>query len=61
MILENSLGITDQIELSITVNLVTENERHYRVTPGLLSAVKDVDSAPPQPQRQRQEKKKRLR
>ena len=28
-----------------TVNVVGDNGRHYRVTPGLLSAVKDVDSS----------------
>ena len=41
-----------------TVNVLTDDGRHYRVTPGLLSAVKDVDSAP-QPKGPR--KKKRLR
>ena len=41
-----------------TVNVVGDNGRHYRVTPGLLSAVKDVDSTP---QPKRGKKKKRLR
>lgn len=41
-----------------TVNVLTDDGRHYRVTPGLLSAVKDVDSAP---QPKRSKKKKRLR
>ena len=41
-----------------TVNVVSDDGRHYRVTPGLLSAVKDVDSAP---QPKRSKKKKRLR
>lgn len=41
-----------------TVNVVADDGRHYRVTPGLLSAVKDVDSAPqPKPTKN----KKRLR
>ena len=42
-----------------TVNVVTDDGRHYRVTPGLLSAVKDVDNRPSPPNRAR--KKKRLR
>ena len=41
-----------------TVNVLTDDGRHYRVTSGLLSAVKDVDSAP---QPKRSKKKKRLR
>ena len=41
-----------------TVNVVTDDGRHYRVTPGLLSAVKDVDGAS---QPERNKKKKRLR
>lgn len=41
-----------------TVNVVTDDGRQYRVSPGLLSAVKDVDSAT---QPQRPKKKKRLR
>jgi len=41
-----------------TVNVVSDDGRQYRVTPGLLSAVKDVDtrSRPKHPR-----KKKRLR
>ena len=41
-----------------TVNVMTDDGRHYRVTPGLLSAVKDVDSAS---QPKRTKNKKRLR
>ena len=41
-----------------TVNVLTDDGRHYRVTPGLLSAVKDVDS---ESQPDRTKKKKRLR
>lgn len=41
-----------------TVNVVGDNGRHYRVTPGLLSAVKDVGNEP-KPKDSR--KKKRLR
>jgi len=41
-----------------TVNVVSDDGRHYRVTPGLLSAVKDVDHAP---QPTGPKKKKRLR
>ena len=41
-----------------TVNVVSDDGRHYRVTPGLLSAVKDVDGTPNPKQRK---KKKRLR
>ena len=43
-----------------TVNVVGDNGLHYRVTPRLLSAVKDVDSKPPS-QPNRGKKKKRLR
>ncbi|MCB0627795.1 MAG: hypothetical protein KDC43_28685 [Saprospiraceae bacterium] len=41
-----------------TVNVVGDNGRHYRVTPGLLSAVKDVHS---ESQSERGRQKKRLR
>ena len=41
-----------------TVNVLTDDGRHYRVTPGLLSAVKDVDSTS---QPTRTKNKKRLR
>ncbi len=41
-----------------TVNVVSDDGRQYRVTPGLLSEVKDVDSAS---QSDRTQKKKRLR
>ena len=41
-----------------TVNVVSDDGRHYRVTPGLLSAVKDVDSTPKSKQ---PKKTKRLR
>lgn len=43
-----------------TVNAVGENGRHYRVTPGLLSAVKDVGIPTPS-QSMRPKKKNRLR
>lgn len=42
-----------------TVNVVSDDGRQYRVTPGLLSAVKDVDQSPSS--NQRDKKKKRLR
>ena len=42
-----------------TVNVVSDDGRQYRVTPGLLSAVKDVDQRPSS--NQRGKKKKRLR
>lgn len=42
-----------------TVNVLTDDGRHYRVTPRLLSAVKDIESVSPQPKRTRN--KKRLR
>ena len=38
-----------------TVNVVSDDGRQYRVTPGLLSAVKDVDS----PSRSKHPKKKK--
>jgi hypothetical protein len=41
-----------------TVTVLSDDGRQWRVTPGLLSAVKDVDSAP---QPKRPKKKKRLR
>jgi len=41
-----------------TVTVLSDDGRQWRVTPGLLSAVKDVDT-PPQPKHSR--KKKRLR
>ena len=41
-----------------TVNVVSDDGRHYRFTPGLLSAVKDVDTPS---QSRRPKKKKRLR
>jgi len=42
-----------------TVNVVSDDGRQYRVTPGLLSAVKDVDQSPSS--NQRDKKKNRLR
>jgi hypothetical protein len=42
-----------------TVNVVTDDGRQYRVSPGLLSAVKDVDQTPSSNNSGR--KKKRLR
>ena len=43
-----------------TVNVLTDDGRHYRVTPGLLSAVKDVDVTTPtgQPTTKRRTRKR---
>jgi len=36
-----------------TVNVVSDDGRHYRLSPGLLPEIEDVDSAPPQSKRQK--------
>ena len=44
-----------------TVNVLADDGRQYRVTPGLLSAVKDVDRTVNTRQSKNRHKKKRLR
>ena len=44
-----------------TVNVLSDNGRHYRVTPGLLSPVKDIDVTANARQPKKGRKKKRLR
>ena len=44
-----------------TVNVLSDDGRHYRVTPGLLSPVKDVDVTARTGQSTKGRKKKRLR